>query len=184
MSKSIFDHTNHEIYIISCNYNNKRYGFIATWVIPLSLEKKRRFAIAVSPFNSSYQPLKNSKYLGIQMLAQGDEHLVYPFGCTASSQIDKYANIHCLTNKIPFFRGGIGHVEAQIETFIPLKERTIFVANTKKSYLNPNNNKPPLTMNYVKKNLPEKIIKKLLAKKAQLADLTKKQQSLFSQLKN
>ena len=166
---SLFDHTNHEIYIVSCAMNNRRYGFIATWVIPLTLTgQTRKFAIAVSKLNASYQPLLTTKHLGLQMLVQGDEDLVWLFGGTSSKNGDKYHKLKCIDHKLPLIDGSFGYIEASIENTIDLGDRAMVIAITKTCVIN-DQKKPPLTMSYLKQVLPDKVLVKLKNRKIELA---------------
>ena len=178
---SLFDHTNHEVYVVSTVAANKRWGFVATWVLPLTLiGSHRRFLIAISPHNSTWQAIQSSQILALQMLSTEHLNLVMPFGTTSSSHQDKFHN-QTLDQRatLPVLAGCVGFVEAKVMAIYeaPQLYRKLVVAETTRSYLNPTtNNQPthpprPLTTSYIRTHLGSADLRRLNHRRKELSRL-------------
>lgn len=167
--ESFFDHTNHEIYLVSSIWKNKRYGFIATWVLPLSLAGvHRRFLIAISTTGASWPAILQSKTIGLQMLAQGQERCVVPFGCYSSADRDKFEGYELEEASLPFLRGSMGCIEASLIAHYPSHDRVLAICQSE-SYLYPAPHRLPLTKNYLTQVLSDKELEQLRARKRDLS---------------
>ncbi|MCY4380914.1 MAG: flavin reductase [Proteobacteria bacterium] len=138
LKQSIFDYTNHEIYIISAQWQKKRWGFIATWVIPLTLMgESRRFLIAVSPLNTTWPAIEHTRELAIQMLAQHQAELVVPFGTTASLHQDKFDGLQMNPRShLPVIEGCVGYIESRVVAIIKSDQapgRRLVISESKKT---------------------------------------------------
>ena len=157
---SLFDHTNHEVYVVSTVAANKHWGFVATWVLPLTLMGlHRQFLIAISPHNTTWHAIQSSQVLALQMLSTEQLNLVIPFGTTSSRHQDKFHNQELDPRAtLPVLAGCVGFVEAKV---IAIHEdshhdRKLVIAETTRSYLNTTtDNQPPrpLTTGYIKTHL-------------------------------
>lgn len=173
---SIFNYTNHEVYVVSTLAFNKRWGFVATWVLPLTLMgSHRQFLVAVSSQNTSWDALRSTKKLALQMLSTEHAHLVPLFGTTASCDTNKFADQPMdHRSQMPVLAGCVGFVEAEIIAIhnSPDQQRKLVIAKTIHSFgpLNspPQNPPTPLTTKALKTLLSQKDLDRLAAHRLKL----------------
>lgn len=153
---SIFNLTNHEVYVVSTRTADQRWGFIATWVMPLTLMgEHRQFMVAISPHNSSWPAIATTKTFALGLLSTAQLHLVIPFGTRASSDQDKFLGQPLDPRaSLPVLAHCVGFVEAKITAIhqSPQHPRQLVVAQTTHSFCPPND-KQPLTTGYLREHL-------------------------------
>ena len=174
---SIFDSTNHEVYIVSTEHGGKRWGFLATWVMPLTLcGNLREFVVAVSVHNTTWPALWDSRKLALQMLSEDQVDRVVSFGTTSSKDHDKFAGLKLDRRaELPVLEGCTGFMEATITAAYPSSShhRMLVVASSHASFMSEKGGSQPLTTGYIKKSLSTEDLDRLATKKSRLSDLDK-----------
>lgn len=174
---SVFDRTNHEVYIVSTEHAGKRWGFLATWVMPLTLcGSLREFVVAVSVHNTTWPVLWSSRKLALQMLTEDQVDRVVSFGTTSSKDHDKFAGLKLDRRAdLPVLEGCAGFVEATITAAYPSSShhRMLVVASSHTSFMSEADVCQPLTMGYIKKSLSTEDLDRLASKKKHLSDMDK-----------
>ncbi|MCY4443765.1 MAG: flavin reductase [Proteobacteria bacterium] len=165
---SVFDHTHHEVYLVSALWQQRRWGFVATWVFPLTLASEHKhFVVAISPMSTTLEAIKGSGRLGLQMLAVGQQHHVVSFGCLASKHVDKYAGLALESSSLPFLSGSVGCIEAKVMDIFSTHERQLVYCRSEVSWVcEPH--KSPLRTGDLKELLGADELEKLSDRRKQL----------------
>lgn len=203
LGPSFFELTNHDIYLVTASvaknheenegvfspskeqtedgkksdssYQVDKSGFIATWVLPISVLKgSPRFLIVVSPENYTYELIKTSNKLVLHMLSEGQEDLVVKFGAVSGAEVNKFNGLG-FVDETPFgprLNNAVGYIEAEVISSYDVGERVLVVCEAKnQSY---DVNKRPLTKKYLFSNISEVDKAVLVQKKMELAKASQK----------
>lgn len=134
---SLFDHTDHEVYLVTSHWQQRHHGCLVTWVLPLSLcGGKRWFVIALSPLGSTLKAVRHSKRLTLQMLTTAHLPYVVRWGCTSSEESDKFSDF--IATKNPAAKHSapqdpllipetVGWIQGKVLRTYPTKERYLVV---------------------------------------------------------
>lgn len=90
--KSVLASKDYEINAITSTDGEKFNGQIATWVTQASMDPPY-VAVCISPERFTYQLIKNSKVLAVNMLSKNQLDLVSHFGYSSGRNVDKFEKI-------------------------------------------------------------------------------------------
>ena len=168
-SASIFQLVDHEIFLITTAYENERSGFIATWVMPASIQKGTpRIALMSSPLNYSHSLIEKSKKMVIHLLSRPQAPLLEKFGIISGKDHDKFQGVPLdLIHQIPVIQGTCGWARTQVDNIFDIGERCIVIANVLEQRTYPE--RTPLRKKAAFADLPKAVQKKLAEKHQHLA---------------
>ncbi len=163
---SIFQLTNHEIYVLTAVDEGRVGGQVATWVMPTTLVSDRlRLMASISPFNFTYELIDRSQRFVVQMLAEGQQDWVPRFGLQTGRDFDKFADIpvRYTESGIPILPDTCGWAECQIIHQVDTGDRRICIADVIQEQAFAG--RKPLTKNDAFANLPASAAQALAQKR-------------------
>ena len=126
--------------------------------------------IAISPRNHTWQAIRQTGRLGLQMLHKNQTYLALPFGCRSSRDYDKFAGLTLEEQtEMPFVTGSCGWIEADVIERHETTERELTICRETRSYLAPKEQRVPMTMADLKEHLSEEDLAQLAKKKQEMA---------------
>lgn len=132
MTSNLFSFSNHQIYLITAQENQKQSGMIATWVMPGSFAKNKiRTVIAFTKGNFTTSLIQNSKKFVLHLLSEDQLSLLPLFGGHSSTVINKFENLSLDHSKTegPIINGCCGWLTCEIKASLDGGDRLIVVAD-------------------------------------------------------
>jgi flavin reductase (DIM6/NTAB) family NADH-FMN oxidoreductase RutF len=163
---SIFQLTNHEIYVLTATDGDRRGGQVATWVMPTTLLLDQlRLVASISPFNFTYELIERSQRFVVHMLAEGQEVWVPRFGLETGRDIDKFADIAVsyTDSGIPILPDTCGWAECQVIHHVDTGDRQVCIADVIQQQAFAG--RQPLTKNDAFAKLPASVSEALVQKR-------------------
>jgi flavin reductase (DIM6/NTAB) family NADH-FMN oxidoreductase RutF len=140
-STSIFHLTNHEIYVITSAYGGYISGQVATWVMLTTLIPEcPRITLSISPFNYTYDLIRQSQRLVVHLLAEGQHDWIPRFGLQSSRELNKFDDISGLRSTsqgIPILPHTCGWADCYVGQQIDTGDRVICIADVVEQHINP-----------------------------------------------
>lgn len=130
--EKLFSYTNHEVYLLSAN-GSPPSGFIATWVLPASLQSNNeRCVVLASPLNYTTELILNSKKFVLHLLSDQQLDLLPRFGIPSGREGDKFSGARVLEDEFgPLVEGVLGYQRCELITTFDLGERILLVGEFK-----------------------------------------------------
>ena len=174
---SLFDHTNHEVYLVTSKWQERDWGCVVTWVLPLSLcGDNRWFVVALSPLGATFKAVSESQCLALQMLSTENLPYIALWGCESSKDVDKFSHVPCEESpQGPLLVSGtVGWTVGEVQRCYPSKERHLVVCRSLDSSLSSAHPAPtPLRTADLKENLPPEDLQRLKLRRYELHELSK-----------
>lgn len=129
---SIFQLTDHEIYVLTASHAGQRGGQVATWVMPTTLIPERlRIVVSISPFNYTYGLIEKSQRFVVHMLATDQAEWLSLFGVQSGYSVDKFANlaVDYTASGIPILPNTCGWAECQVIHQVDTGDRRVCIAD-------------------------------------------------------
>lgn len=129
---SIFQLTDHEIYVLTASHGGLVGGQVATWVMPTTLLLDRlRIVASLSPFNYTYGLIESSQRFVVHMLASDQAEWLPRFGLQSGHSVDKFADlaVDYTASGIPVLPNTCGWAECQVIHQVDTGDRRLCIAD-------------------------------------------------------
>jgi len=133
MAGSIFELTNHEVFLLTARHAGRDSAMIATWIVPATLAPDApRVLAALSLSNFTVELVSRSGRFALQMLARDQADLVPLFGLRSSRDLDKFSEVPVAARTpggLPLIDGTCGFCECHVVQRVELGDRVAVIAD-------------------------------------------------------
>ena len=171
---SPFEHTDHEVFVVTAAHGGREGGQIATWVMPGSLISDQPRVVAVlSPLNATFDLIWPSRRFAVALLAEDQLALLPHFGLRSGRELDKLAGLtlHRTASGLPVPAGCCGFADCRVVDSLDGGDRVICLADVIEQGVDPA--RRPLRLREALRRLPADQRQALLEKRARDGELAR-----------
>jgi flavin reductase (DIM6/NTAB) family NADH-FMN oxidoreductase RutF len=171
---SPFEHTDHEVFVITAAHEGREGGQIATWVLPGSLIPDQPRVVAVlSPLNATFDLIWQSRRFAVTLLDEEQVELLPHFGLRSGRELDKLAGVplHRTASGLPVPAGSCGFADCRLVSSLDGGDRMICLADVVEQRVAPAAR--PLRLREALRRLPADQRQALIEKRAREGELAR-----------
>ena len=159
---SVLDNIDRDVYILTTAFEGDYAGQTITWLTMGSLTpEKKRVIGCISKFNDTYEKLKQSNVVCVNLPTKAQNDLAYQFGSFSGKDINKFELISQFdfSGEIPVIKETCGYSIVEINQWVELEERVLWVGFVKEEVFRKEKLIERLTLDYFMQNTDREKLK-------------------------
>jgi len=167
----MFQHTNHDVFLVTARAGDRVSGQILTWALPVTLvPDSHRAVVVMSPLNFTHTLIRETGRFVLHLLSAEQLEYLPRFGLSSSQDVDKFAGMPLRQTRsgLPVIEGTCGWIEMRIVDRLDSGDRIVYLCDALEIGEEPP--RPPLRLKDAFARLPPEVVAALADKRARDGD--------------